>query len=249
RFSGTFNTYRFTSFTEQVTSNGEVFEPLPISRNKLKVSTQDQTENALEITVPFDIQMVTDYAYQNAPPELVLTLLRAHEQNPNDSVILWEGRVTGFSVEGRIAKLKVPALMSYALNGNAPTPRYQAPCNYVLYDSRCGVDPTLHQHITTVTQVTGNIIRVDSYPWAPNDAVAGQMISPGGEQRMITEVLGTDITVTYPFANLSVGDTITLRKGCDHAFNGDCKNKFANGDRFGGFPIVPDRNPFTSTLT
>ena len=249
KFIGTYNNYYFTSYTEQVISGGQIYTPLYIDRNKLKVATQEQTENALEITMPFDHPMVREYAYQNAPPDLDFELIRAHETDPNDSVTLWAGRVTGFSVEGRTAKLKVPALMSYALNGNAPTPRYQAPCNHILYDARCGVDPAVNQHVTTVTQVTGNIVTLASYPWAPNDAVAGQLISPAGEQRMVVSTVGTDITVTYPFANLLVGDTVTIRKGCDHAFEGDCKNKFNNGARFGGFPIVPARNPFTSTLT
>jgi len=248
-FDGTYNDYYLTSYSLPVTSNARLFTPIMISRNKLKVATQEETENALEITMPFDHPLVNEYAYQNAPPDLVFTLSRAHETDLNDTVVLWNGRVTGFSVEGRIAKLKVPALMSYALNGNAPTPRYQAPCNHILYDSRCRVDPATNQHVTTVTQITGNIITVASYPWAPGDAVAGQFISPAGEQRMIISTVGNDITVTYPFASINIGDSVTLRKGCDHAFDGDCKNKFSNGARFGGFPIVPARNPFTSTLT
>lgn len=249
KFTGTYNSYFFTSWNEQVVSGGQTYVPLAVDRNKLKVATQEQSENALEITMPFDHPLVTEYAYQNAPPDLLFELIRAHETDPSDNVTLWAGRVTGFSVEGRTAKLKVPALMSYALNGNTPTPRYQAPCNHILYDTRCGVDPALNQHITTITQITGNIITVATYPWAANDAIAGQMISPAGEQRMIVSTVGTDITVTYPFAGLQVGDNVTLRKGCDHAFDGDCKNKFNNGARFGGFPIVPARNPFTSTLT
>lgn len=249
KFDGTYNDYFLTSYSEEVFSSGVTYTPLPISRNPLKVATQEQTENALEITMPFDHPLVQEYAYQNAPPDLNFELLRAHETDPSDTVALWAGRVTGFSVEGRTAKLKVPALMSYALNGNAPVPRYQAPCNHILYDTRCGVDPGVNQHITTITQITGNIITVADYPFTPQDAVAGQVISPGGEQRMIISVLGTDITLTYPFAGLTVGDDVTIRKGCDHAFDGDCKTKFNNGARFGGFPIVPARNPFTSTLT
>lgn len=249
KFSGTFNNYNLTSYNLPIVSNGTTFTPIAIDRNKLKVATQEQTENALEITMPFDHPLVTEYAYQNAPPNLNFELIRCHETDYNDTITMWAGRVTAFTVEGRLAKLKVPAIMSYALNGNAPTPRYQAPCNHVLYDQRCGVDPALHQHVTTITQVTGNIIRVASYPWLPTDAVAGQMITTPGEQRMIISVVANDITLTYPFANVSVGDSVTLRKGCDHAFEGDCKTKFSNGARFGGFPIVPTRNPFTSTLT
>lgn len=249
QFVGTYNSYFFTSSAQPVTSNGQTYDPIPIGRNKFRVGTQEQVENALEVSMPFDNQMVTEYAFQNAPPDLALTLRRAHETDHNDTVTLWSGRVTAFSVEGRKAKLKIPALFSYVLQGNAPTPRFQSPCNHILYDVRCGIDPALHQHVTTVVSVTGLIVEVASFPWADGTATAGVMFTPSGEQRMVMSNTVLDVTISYAFSNLSIGDTVTLRKGCDHAFEGDCKNKFANGPRFGGFPIVPARNPFTSTLT
>lgn len=248
-FIGTFNTYYFTSYAQSIVSGGKTYDPIPIGRNKFRVGTQEQVENALEVSLPFDNQMVTEYAFQNAPPDLGLTLKRAHETDYNDTVTLWSGRVTAFSVEGRKAKLKIPALFSYVLQGNAPTPRFQAPCNHILYDVRCGIDPTLHQHVTTVVSVTGLIVEVASYPWADGVSTAGVMFTAAGEQRMIMNNIATDVTVSYAFSNINVGDAVTIRKGCDHAFDGDCKLKFANGPRFGGFPIVPARNPFTSTLT
>lgn len=249
RFVGTYDTYLYTSWQLPVVSRGEAYEPISIQRNAVRVQTGDSSEAALEITIPFNNPLVKNYAYQNAPPDLVFELIRAHEYDPDDRVVLWSGRVTGFSVEGRAAKLKVPATFSYIVQGNTPTPRFQAPCNHVLYDQRCGVDPTLHQHISTVTNISGNTIELQSLPFLQGEAVGGVLFNQSGEQRMVTDNTGTSVTVTYEFSKLKVGDSVTIRKGCDHAFNGDCKNKFNNGARFGGFPIVPKRNPFTSTLT
>lgn len=249
KFIGTYNTYRYTSGQVPVVSGGEAYQPIFITRNALKIQTGDSSESALEVSLPFDNPLVTAYAYQNAPPDLTLELRRAHETDPNDTVLLWTGKVTGFSVEGRTAKMKVPAIFSYIIQGNAPTPRFQAPCNHVLYDQRCGVDPALHQHVTTVASIAGNVIQLATLPFLQDEAAAGQMFNAAGEQRMVISNIGTSVTVTYEFANLQVGDTITIRKGCDHAFEGDCKNRFSNGARFGGFPLVPDRNPFSSTLT
>lgn len=246
-FTGTYEDYYLTSYAEPVTSGGRVFQPETISRNKLKVATQDEGENALEIVLPFDHPMVATYAYQNAPPTLQCTIYRAHRTDPNDRVTLWSGRVTGFAVEGRTARLRVPSLFSYKLQGNTPTPRFQAPCNHVLYDQRCGVNPALHQHVTTITSVVGTDIAVATLPFATNDAAAGIIFNSAGEARMIVSNLGTALVVSYSFASLQPGDTVTIRKGCDHSFD-TCKTKFANGARFGGFPLVPARNPFTSTL-
>lgn len=248
-FDGTYNDYYMTSYGQEVISLGRRYEAYPIKRNPLSLKTQDNGEKALEISIPFDHPLVTEYAYQNAPPDLSFTLYRAHQQDPDDRVKLWEGKVTGFTVEGRIARLKVPATFSYILQGNTPTPRFQAPCNHVLYDARCGVDPSLHQHTTTVLNVTDTDITIAAPGFADGAAVAGIMFTASGEARMIISNVGTAIQVSYPFSGLEVGQSVTLRKGCDHALQGDCINKFSNGARFGGFPIVPDRNPFTSTLT
>lgn len=248
-FAGTYNTYHMTSYLLPITSGGQLYTPVTLKRTQLKVGTQEQTDASLEIELPFDHPMVQDYAYENAPPSLVMEMRRCHESNYNDTVLLWTGRVTGFSVEGRIAKLRVPSLFAYILEGNTPNPRFQAPCNHVLYDDRCGVNPALYQHVTTIASIVNNNIAVVSLPFGSNECSAGVMISAGGEQRMIISNVGTAVVLSYSFASLEVGDTVTIRKGCDHALEGHCKTRFSNGARFGGFPLVPDRNPFTSTLS
>lgn len=247
-FVGTYNSYYYTSYGQNIISGGNLYISVPIERNKFKVGTQEQTDNSLQVTLPFNNEMIKVYAFQNAPPELVLILRRAHEQDYEDTAIFWNGRVTSFSVAGNIASLKVPSLFSYIIQGNTPSPRYQAPCNHILYDSLCGVDSTLHQHVATITENNGTSIRVSSLPWVDGDASAGSMIAASGEQRMIMSNSSDILTISYAFSSLSIGDTVTIRKGCDHSFNGDCKNKFSNGSRFGGFPIVPTENPFTKSL-
>tara|TARA_R110000851_G_scaffold16046_2_gene52529 strand:+ start:21684 stop:22493 length:810 start_codon:yes stop_codon:yes gene_type:complete len=249
RFTGTFNIYRMTSFGIPITSNGELFGLATVSRNKLNVGTQENGgERALEITLPFDHPLIREYAYESSPPDLTLELIRAHRQDFDDTVLLWSGKVTGVSVTGRTAKLRVPATFSYILEGNTPTPRFQGPCNHVLYSPACGADPALHQHVTTVDSLSGLDLNVADLPWVDNEGTAGILIGPEGESRMIISNVGTAVQVSYPFSGLAAGDSITLRKGCDHAFQGNCINRFNNGDRFGGFPLVPDTNPFTSSL-
>ena len=248
KFTGTYTNYFMTSYSEEITSGGQLYTPEPISRNKLKVATQEKTEASLEITMPFDHPLIQSYAYENAPPDLTCEIIRVHDTDHEDSVTLWKGKVTSFFVEGQTAKIRVPSLFSYMLEGNAPAPRFQAPCNHILFDSRCGIAPSAHQHTTTVDSVVGRIIGLTTSSFSDGEAIAGVAVNVAGEQRMIISNVGTTFTLSYPFATLSPGDSITVRKGCDHALQGHCINRFNNAANFGGFPLVPDRNPFTSTL-
>jgi hypothetical protein len=246
-FIGTYNTYRYTSSAKEIISFGLSYLPIAISRNRLKVSNQEQ-DYSLEIELPFDNPLMREYAYENSPPSLKLNLYRFHGSNTEDRVLLWNGSVTGFSVQGNLGKLKVPSAFGFVLEGSVPSPRYQGPCNHILYDERCGVDPALHQHATTVTSMNGNDIQVASLPFASNEASAGFVISASGEARLIISNIGTTVTMSYGFAGVKLGDNVIIRKGCDHSLSGHCTTRFSNAARFGGFPLVPGRNPFTSSL-
>jgi hypothetical protein len=246
-FIGTYNTYRYTSSPKAIVSGGQTYIPIAISRNRLKVSNQEN-DSSLEIELPFDNPLMREYAYENSPPSLSLNLYRFHGSNTEDRILLWSGKVTGFSVQGTLGKLKVPSAFGFVLEGSVPNPRYQGPCNHFLYDERCGVDPVPHSHSATIVSMNGNDIEVDTLPFPSNEAAAGLVISASGEARLVISNVGTTVTMSYGFAGVQIGDTVTIRKGCDHSLNGHCKNRFSNGARFGGFPLVPGRNPFTSSL-
>lgn len=248
RFLGTYNNYFLTSYYKNLIVGGQNYTAVSIDRNALKVGTQEESQLALEVTMPFTHPLVREYAYDQAPPSLVCEIYRAHETDLDDTLLLWKGRVTSFTVEGQIAKLLVPAIFGYIMAGSAPTPRYQAPCNHILYDTRCGVLESGNKHTTTVSGILNNIITVGSNPYLFADLAAGMVRRvSSGESRMITGVTASDITLTYPFSNISLGDSVEILRGCDHSFT-TCKTKFSNGPRYGGTPLVPARNPFTSKI-
>lgn len=249
QFVGTFSTWKMTTYQSSITAAGGTFTPLAgLERGVLKIGTQEEDSLALDITLPFDHPMVAAYAYETAPPQLDFTMFRVHLSDLTSPVTMWKGKVTSFTVEGRKAKFRVPSLFSYMLTGVAPQPRFQAPCNHILYDERCQVSLAANQHVTTVTAITDRIITVATNPYADNECNAGELVFPSGNQsRMIVGSVGNDFTVTYPYSGLAVGSAVTLRRGCDHSFD-TCKTKFSNGINFGGCPLVPDRNPFTSKI-
>jgi len=60
---------------------------------------------------------------------------------------------------------------------------------------------------------------------------------------MITGHNSDVITLSAVPPGLAVGNAITLYSGCDRTL-ATCHSKFGNSENFGGFPLIPTKNPF-----
>lgn len=251
-FVGPFKTYRYTSTELTVSIGGQSYTPKPITRRAIRSGTQEDDNLDLELEVPIDLDIVQDYAFLVSPATLVLTIYRYHEgTNPaTDFIVLWKGRVTGFSIAGEIARIRIPSIFSLALTGNIPNRNFQAPCNHVLYDTRCKVVPASFETTTAITVVGANPtqLTVTDDGFADGFLAAGEMVNnTTGERRLIVNNVANLVTIAYPFYTVAVGNSVKLRAGCAHSFT-VCDTKFANTVNFGGFPYIPGDNPFEGSL-
>lgn len=250
KFIGSFETYRYTSYHEEVTVAGETYTPVPLKRSAVKVGTQEDSSLVLEVTIPFDLGMVIDYAYSNTPPSLRVEVRRVHYGSDfaTDWRMLWSGFVTSFTVTGREAKITVPAIFDRVLRGDVPSAYYQTPCNHTLYDGRCGVSRAANTTEAVVVEVASLAIEVDNDGVADNALAAGEVINQRtGERRLIMSNVANTININFPFVDCQVGDEVQLAKGCDLAFS-TCANVFSNGARFGGHPFMPGDNPYEGSF-
>lgn len=251
KFIGSFRTYRYTSADLAQTVNGETYEPIAGKRGTVRSGTQADDTLSLEIELPFDVDVVRDYAYSESPPSLALEVYRVHRGSSfaTDWILLWKGKVSAFNVDGRIAKVRVPSIFSRALQGDLPNAYYQAPCNHVLYDSRCKV-VRADWAVTTVVNAVGTL----SFDVADDGGVdaalkAGEAVNNrNGERRLILNNVAGTVTISYPFVDLRVGDEVELVAGCDHSF-ATCKAKFNNTINYGGHPFIPADNPFMGEIS
>lgn len=249
KFTGTFTTYRMTSHLADITNTEGTYTREAIKRNSTKVGDLQESNLALELELPYAHPMITEYVFATSPPTLTCEFYRCHLNDVNDTILMWSGSVLSWSIEGRNARLKIPNLLSYALEKPVPPVYYQGPCNHVLGDARCGIDMELaaNKQSTTITTINGTSVTVGASTFAVNECAAGEMVV-GQERRMIISNNGTAFTIASPFAVAAATDAVDLYRGCNHAFNGHCINRFNNAVNFGGFPLVPDRNPFKSRL-
>lgn len=253
KFIGTSTNYLLTTANTDQTINGEVYTSIEIKRGTIKSGNQSDDSLDIQLEVPYDIQLIKDYGYTSSPPDLSLEVRRFHVgTNPaTDWVLIWKGKVTGFSISGHIAKIRVPSIFALALQGVIPSAFYQAPCNHVLYDARCKVVEATFKQTTTIATggVTSATITVVNDGFIDNFLNAGIIHLTGkGERRLIIKNIANVITINFPFNNAADADAVDLTAGCDHAFAGDCITKFNNQINFGGFPFIPTDNPFEGNL-
>jgi uncharacterized phage protein (TIGR02218 family) len=149
-----------------------------------------------------------------------------------------------------LATVRIPSVLSLALQGDLPSVYYQTPCNHVLGDARCKVNLSLFDHETVATYSEDVIVAVkDQGIFAEGFFNAGEIINIlTGERRMVIAQTADIFTVNFPFARLWPGAAIRMVAGCNHAYEGDCRTKFDNNPNYGGFPLIPIDNPFSAGI-
>lgn len=250
KFIGTFSNYYYTSAELDVTVNGQLYTSALIKRQAINTGTQEDGNLELEIEIPYDLQLARDYAFDIAPPDLLVEILRYHEgTNPaSDWVIVWRGAVTSFSSSGHRVKVIVPSIFSVLLSGEVPSVYYQNMCNHVLYDDRCKLVKASYQQDTTIVSVDTDTIEVAADGFDDSYLQAGEIVNTTkNERRLIINNVADVLTINFPFFNAEAGDSVSLFAGCNHAFT-TCRDKFSNTLNYGGFPYVPSDNPFQNEL-
>jgi uncharacterized phage protein (TIGR02218 family) len=239
-------TYRYTNHTENITVNGELYFPAAVVREDIKTGTQLDDTHEINLNMAYDLPLIQNNAYTKSSPSILVTVRRVHlgSNLATDSIVLWVGRVSGFSVTDKLAKVKIASYFSTALRGNIPGVHYQNNCNHVLYDGRCKVLQGGFQTFSAITVISGNDITVT------NDGVADGLLVAGivtlqrtGESRMVINNLSNVITLASSFPEAVLGDSVIMIQGCDHSF-ATCGTKFSNTLNYGGHPYIPGLNPF-----
>lgn len=247
-FIGALTTYRYTSHGYDLVFGGNTYTSVPLASSSISGDVEGQ-QDAAEIEIDRGVQLVLDYAFAVAPRSLSCVIYRMHETTGNFRR-WWGGKVTGITIRGDVAHLRVPSLLADALEAEIPARRYQRHCNHVLYDARCGISATAFDVATTISAISGDgkQITVADDGGNPDQWFKGGHIEGSdGEKRLILDHTGLVLKISWPFVAQAPMDNVTLFAGCDHTF-ATCIAKFSNGDNFGGFPRIPATNIFRNHL-
>lgn len=203
----------------------------------------------LQISMPASLEPAT--LYEGAPPfEPVMVKLRRYHHGATSEPVVWSGsiRSTNRKTSGMLDMTCRSLLASLDQLGLRLT--WGRACPHGLYDTECRVDPDDFRVTASVTWRRAASLRIASLAGTENGYYSGGYIeftrSPGGilDRIGIASQIDDTLTLIGTTDNIAVGQTINIYPGCSRT-PPTCLNKFNNLLNYGGFPHLPDKNPFS----
>lgn len=234
--------YPFTTFISQIEYQGLEYTPTPIVRDRLKQS-KDILKNGLSVTLPRDNSLAKQFIASSPDIPVTLTIFRGQDLGASlDFITYWKGRIVSSSVTDNHVKLECESLFT-TLNRVGLRAKFELSCRHALYGVGCNVNNQAYRVVSNVLSVNAGVtIEVqDAAAFGNNYYTGGILKSLTGEQRFILKQIGTTVTISRPIFDLT--SQVEIFPGCDHLI-GTCNGKFNNVLNFGGFPYIPQRNPF-----
>ena len=245
-------TTRLTSYNSDIVFGGVTWTAIQISRSEVQNSTE-QAINEIKIELPLSHPIPAQYI-RNVPGKVgSIQIFRAHRDDPiEETILLFDGFISQASFDGALVAELSCSPSTSVFKRSGPRFNYQSLCNHILYDSRCKILEAAFQFTGTVISESGRTIEVDGLFAAEGAdwAISGFVRSPAGttdDARLVLAQSGDTLTLLNNFAIPAIGESVDVFAGCDHSL-AICESKFANVINYGGFPFVPIKNPFNSSL-
>jgi uncharacterized phage protein (TIGR02218 family) len=244
---------RLTNYNQDIIFNGSTWTATQISRANIERAIE-QGVNDLKIQMPLDNPIANQYI-ANIPGRVVdVIIYRGHVTDPAEQVlIVFEGYIAQAEFDGDLLATLTLQPFTSQFQRSAPRYTYQGLCNNVLYDAQCKIARGSFTHTGLVSGIdtTLRTITVNGVVGLGSDwAVGGFLAFPAGgndDQRLVLAQTGDTLTLLSNFSDTVLGFNVDVFAGCAHDI-GTCDTKFSNTINFGGFPYVPVKNPFGSTL-
>jgi len=239
--------FLYTASVESVLFNGQVYEPIAISRTE--IDQNDEIDRAgLSIIVPRGTPVTERFRVFSPPAVMMVTIFSLHPTTDVYATI-WSGRV--LSCDWRGSKVSLACESTFSSQKRLGLRRnYQATCPHPLYGSACKVLKSNFKVPATITAVSGSTVTVSTLGGYAGSHFSGgflTLLDPtySLDTRFITTG-GATMTLSHPFESVEVGDLVDMYPGCAHTTDA-CDTKFSNILNYGGFPYVPEKSPFGST--
>lgn len=244
-YNRTAQTWTFTSDGLAQNYNGETYQPAVLRRSAPEQS-QERRQSRLKINCSRDFPIAALFRLFIPASTVWLTIYRKF-RNSDQAIPYWTGRVRAVLQQGSGAEIEADPIDAL-LKRNGLRGRYQSGCNHVLYGPDCGVSSADYRAAGTVLNVSGTVITIGTAAIQPDGYyVNGLFERPStGDYRMIVGHTSDQVTLGIPFQDLVPGEDVFIFKGCNHDVPA-CKS-FNNLRRYGGFPMVPTRNPYSGAI-
>lgn len=247
--------FRFTDHSQDIVVSGNTFR-----------ATDSFTLSSINHTIAKGAQSITIECIFGTNASTHLDYDEVHEglfDNAAFSVdyVIWSDTSLGtanfmtgtlgvwdINVVKKIASVEANGSMDRAIQSTGEV--YSPECRADLYDTRCGVNPASHTTTGTVTVATSNrkftatfTVNPNNYEYSFGKLTWTTGLNAGKKVEVISQYgsgPSDDIVVLALSTpeNIQVGDTFSIRKGCDKRPE-TCFTRFNNIINFRGEPFVP----------
>lgn len=239
--------WRFTSANRDVVVASNTYAKAIIRRPNIQQGSE-LNRSAIKLQVPRDFPIAE--LYQAGIPADTITLrIQQYHEGDGELVGIWGGRVINCArVPGGAEISCEPVFTSVRQLGLRR--RYQRQCPHVLYGSGCKLVANSFKLTTTVDSVSGLSVTAAALAGQPDGWWEGgwmqwEIATGVFERRFIFGHTGGTVQLTTQPLGLAAGMEAEFFPGCDHTL-ATCNDKFSNRDNYGGFPDIPQKNPFGS---
>jgi uncharacterized phage protein (TIGR02218 family) len=246
-------TWLHVNGTETLTLNGETYDPTPgLTRSAISQSPEDSSMQ-VTVTLPRDVCVATEYRGSRSIAPIMLVVWRAQRGlDDSEAKPIYTGETGSPVFEGSTLTLTCKREES-RWSERLGRVRCQRACPHMLFDQFCGADPdavTFSAKITAIND-TLDVITVEEQDAPPGsdhlDAGShyynsGTVKRAGRHVFVIAQDEG-ELKLQTPLLDAVEGDIVRLTAGCNRQAS-DCADIHSNIERFGGFELIPDRNPW-----
>ncbi len=237
--------WNYISGADQVVRLGQAYKPAPITRDRVKQST-DVFKNGMKLTFPRDDEFASQFLGFAPEETTTVSILRGHYGDPDSEYIMyWKGRVLAAKATDSTIELECEPIYT-SIRRPGLRAKFEYSCRHVLYSRSCGVNRELFKHEGTIITLTSGLnVEVAGVAGTFPDGwfTGGILVAPDNSSRFIVSHTAGVVVLARPLASLTPSQLAKLYPGCDH-LRTTCDTKYNNLDNFGGFPWIPSRNPF-----
>lgn len=239
----------FTSADADFEYDNRVYEAVALQRTAIE-QTAEISKSNIRITAPRDFAIADSFRV-SPPSEVILLTIRRIHRGDSEASIAWRGRVLNAEWSGSLVTMTCESVFT-SLKRTGLRRLYQKNCGHVVYEGSpgegCGISDASFRVDATLSSAGGTTLISGTFGTFANGYFSGGFVewepTPGTvERRSIRDHIGTTITITHGIVGIPANAAVRAYPGCDHSFS-TCKNKFGNGDNFGGQTHIPEVNPF-----
>jgi hypothetical protein len=240
--------YAYTDSERPVQIGDLRYEPIPISRGKIRNSASFTGDLQIRLPVSSDLAKM----YKGIPPTLATrVIIYGGQVNDLSKEVrtLWLGSIVSHTFQGGeiIVKCELDAAGLKRVGLRA---HFQHGCPHALYGPSCRANKANATRATTVTGISSATLTLPA-GWASGTDEAkfanGYVYydRANGQPERVPILSATD-SETLILGNrppeLYAGMSISVVLGCDHSMT-DCTGLHSNIQNFGGCPWIPTDNP------